>query len=87
MSFGENLKRMVSNTARIAVKKSEEVIETAKNKYNEFDLNGEIDGLYRELGKMVYTAFNDDSDVSEEIKGLCSKIDEKLSELEAIKNK
>lgn len=87
MSFGENLKRIVSNTARIAVKKSEEVIETAKNKYNEFDLNGEIDGLYRELGKMVYTAFNEDSDVSDEIKGLCSKIDDKLSELESIKNK
>jgi len=85
MSFGENLKRIVSNTARIAVKKSEEVIETAKNKYNEFDLNGEIDGLYRELGKMVYTAFNEDSDVSDEIKGLCSKIDDKLSELESIK--
>ena len=87
MSFGENLKRIVSNTARIAVKKSEEVIETAKNKYNEFDLNGEIDGLYRDLGKIVYTAYNEDTDVSEVIKGLCSQIDEKLSELEAIKNK
>ena len=87
MSFGENLKRIVSNTARMAVKKSEEVIETAKNKYNEFDLNGEIDGLYRELGKMVYTAFKEDLDGSDEIKDLCSKIDDKRSELESIKNK
>ena len=87
MSFGENFKRVVSNTARIAVKKSNEVIETAKNKYTEFDINGEIDGLYISLGKKVFNAYNEDVDVSEEIKELCSKIEEKLSELQSLKNK
>lgn len=87
MSFGDNFKRVVSDTARIAVKKSGEVIETAKNKYNEFDLNSELDSIYREIGKVVYTAFNEDTDVSEEIKSLCAKVDEKLAELETLKNK
>lgn len=87
MSFSDNFKRVVSDTARIAVKKSGEVIETAKNKYNEFDLSGEIDSLYRDLGKIVYTAYNEDTDISEDIKELCAKVDEKLAELENLKNK
>ena len=86
-TFGDNIKRAVSDTARAAVKKSEEVIETAKNKYSEFDLNGEINELYRELGKIVCTAYNEDTDCSEEIKNLCLKINEKIEELDTLKNK
>lgn len=86
-SFGDNFKRMFSDTAKIAVKKSEEVIETAKNKYSEYDIKGDIDELYKNIGKVVYTAFNEDTDVSEVIKELCSKVDEKLAELDAVKKK
>lgn len=88
MAFMDNLKRVFENTARVAVKKSGEVIETAKNKYTEFDLNGEIESLYVKLGKLVYVSYNsEDADVAEEITVLCDKIAVKLSELESVKNR
>ncbi len=86
-SFSDNLKKALTGATRFAVKKSGEVIETAKNKYSEFDLNGEIDELYKNLGKTVYVAFCEDKDVSDEIKTICNEIGEKTAELNVLKKK
>ena len=85
MTFSENLKKFFSNTARAAVKKSGEVLETAKIKYSEFDLNSDIDRMYTELGKVMYNGYKNDSDVSEEIQTLCEKVDEKMIKLLELK--
>lgn len=88
MAFMDNLKRAFENTARVAVKKSGEVFETAKNKYTEFDLNGELESLYAKLGKLIYTSYtSDDADVTEEVNALCDKIAAKREELENVKNR
>ena len=87
MSFGDNVKKILTETAKIAVKKSGEVIETAKNKYSEFDIQSSVDSLYKELGKKVYDGYKNDSDVSDTITMLCEEIDEKMSELDDVKTK
>lgn len=87
MSFGDNIKQILKNTAKIAVKKSGEVIETAKSKYNEFDIQNEIDKTYKDLGRLVYEGYKNDKDVSDVITGLCHDIDEKMINLNNIKNK
>lgn len=86
MSIGENIKRFAADTARIAAQKSGDVIETVKNKYNEYDIMTEISGLYKKLGNAVYDGYKKDEDISETIKGICENIDEKFSELEKVKN-
>jgi len=87
MSFGNNLKKIFTDTARIAVKKSGEVIESAKAKYTEFDIQSSIDNLYMDLGKIVYNGYKTDEDVSDSITNLCDEIQSKISELSNIKNK
>lgn len=86
MSISDNLKRFAADTAKIAAKKSGDVLETVKNKYNEFDVTTEISALHKKLGEAVYNGYKNDSDVTEDIKEICESIDEKFSELEKLKN-
>ena len=87
MSFGDNLKKIFSDTAKIAVKKSGEIIESAKTKYTEFDIQSSIDNLYKDLGKIVYTGYKSDEDESDTITSLCDEIEVNISELSDLKNK
>lgn len=86
MSISDNLKKFAADTAKIAAKKSGDVLETVKNKYSEFDITTEVAGLHKKLGESVYNGYKNDCDVTEEIKEICENIDEKLSELEKLKN-
>ena len=53
MAFTDNAKKFFSDTAKVIVKKSNNIYETAKNKYNEYDLHNNIDNLYKDLGKLI----------------------------------
>ena len=75
MAFTDNAKKFFSDTAKVIVKKSNNIYETAKNKYNEYDLHNNIDNLYKDLGKLIYTGYKEDVDVSETIQGVCEEID------------
>lgn len=87
MAFTDNAKKFLSDTAKTIVKKSNDLYESAKNKYNEYDLQNNIDNLYKDLGKLVYTGYKEDVDVSETIQGVCSEIDAYMDKLSFVSNK
>lgn len=87
MSVGDNMKKIFTDAAKAAVQKSNEVIETAKSKYSEFDIQNSIDGMYKKLGKLVYEGYKNDEDVTASITGICEEIAKKTDELANLKSK
>lgn len=87
MAFTDNAKKFLSDTAKVIVKKSTDLYESAKNKYNEYDLQNNIDNLYKDLGKLVYTGYKEDVDVSETIQGVCFEIDDYMDKLNCVISK
>jgi len=77
--------RVAGNVANTASKKAEEAFESTKLILKNFDLNTDIEILYKEIGKLVYLTH-----VGEEIDPECINakieiIDEKLDQIEANK--
>ena len=82
MDFLNNVKKVAAdtaqvaaNTAQAAVKKSGELVETAKVKYAIFDLKNEIRSLYEKIGTEVYNNYAGNAEVSETVNRLCAEID------------
>ena len=75
-----------AKTANTAGKKAEVVYNKSKHNLSIFDLNGELDVLYKELGKLIYAAHKGEENtdaVTEKIES----IDAKLAEVEALRDK
>jgi len=85
MDFLGNVKKMVTDTAQTAVKKSGEIFETTKIKYSIFDLKNDIDIIYKEIGELIYTKFETDVDVFNEVNEKCELIKEKKVKIEQLK--
>lgn len=77
MDFLDNVKKIVTDTAQTAVKKSGEIIESTKIKYNIFDLKNDIDKIYREIGEEIYNKFENEADVFDSVTQKCELIKEK----------
>jgi hypothetical protein len=68
-------------------KKAGEVVEQTRLNLRIIDLECDINELYREIGKLVYTSRNDDGDDTTAIEEKIALIDEKRREIEEIKEK
>lgn len=77
MDFLDNIKKIVTDTAQTAVKKSGEILESTKIKYSIFDLKNDIDIIYREIGEEIYDKFENESDVFDSVNQKCELIREK----------
>lgn len=75
MDFMDNMKRVASETAQAAVKKSGELVETAKIKYAIFDLKNEIKKTYEEIGRELYRQYSENADAAECVRQKCLRID------------
>ncbi len=75
MDFMDNVKRVAAETAQAAVKKSGELMETAKIKYAIFDLKNEIRKTYEEIGSDIYRQYSEDADAAESVRQKCLRID------------
>lgn len=81
MDFLGNVKKIVTDTAQSAVKKSGEILGTTKIKYSIFDLNNDIDIIYKEIGELIYTKFETDTDVFDDVNSKCELIKEKKEKI------
>lgn len=77
--------RAAENAANIASKKAGEALETTKLTLVNFDLNTDIEMLYREIGKLVYLTHEGEDIDPECITDKIALIDEKFAKIEANK--
>lgn len=87
MSFVDNAKKIVTDTAENVVKASGELIENSKIKYRLFDANIDIKKLYEKLGKYVYDEYNTDEDFSTEKEDICVQIKELKAYIDELNEK
>ena len=92
MAFFDTMKSKLSSAAEVTMKKTGEYSEIAKLKLRQNKLNGEINALYSEIGKLIYKQYQEKTDETEAVAEKCLSIDEKnaaiakvLSDIEAIK--
>ncbi len=85
MDFLENVKNIMSDTAKVVVKKSGELIESSKTQISVLELKNDVRKLYSEVGKLTYLAIEADEEHTEDIKAKCEIISAKLAKIEALK--
>ncbi len=75
MSFTENAKKVITNTAETVVKASGEFVENSKTKYKIYDAGIDQKRLFEKLGKLVFEDFkNENGDFDGEKETLCAEI-------------
>ncbi|MBQ2865030.1 MAG: zinc ribbon domain-containing protein [Clostridia bacterium] len=77
--------RAAESAANAATKKAGEALETTKLTLINFDLNTDIEMLYREIGRLVYLTHEGEDIDPECITARIALIDEKFAKIEANK--
>lgn len=85
MDFLSNVKRMFFGTTEAVAKKTGEIVEKTKVKYSIFDIKGEIDKIYTDMGRELYKGYVEGNSVAEYIEEKCTQIDELREKMEALK--
>jgi hypothetical protein len=67
MSILENITKKVTNTAKVAAKRSSELVEVTKLNMNIGTIENKIEKTYTELGKTVFHMFSKGQMVTEEL--------------------
>lgn len=87
MAVFDNIKETISNAAKTAVNKSNELVEATKLKFAISDAEGEIKKLYEKMGKGIYDSFKSGEEPSEDLKDTCAQIDKLYESLDELKAK
>ena len=87
MNFLSNLKKAVIDTTHTVVKKTEDLVDTSKTKYNIYDAKNDIEKIYTDLGREIYAGYKEDRNVSEFIEAKCHEIDELVEKMDILKSK
>lgn len=87
MKFVENFKKAAEKTISTIKTKTGEIVEDSKTKYSIFDLNNEIDKIYAEIGKEIYSGYKEDRNVADFIETKCCEIDKLNAEIDELKQK
>ena len=87
MEFFDQVKKTAADVAQKVAKKSNELVEVSKIKYEIYDLNADIKKLYAEIGKQVYAQMKDSDALPEDVMMKCEIIEAKLAKIEALKRK
>jgi acyl-CoA reductase-like NAD-dependent aldehyde dehydrogenase len=70
-----------------AAKTAERFVETTKLQYQIYELKGEVDALYKEVGKLMHAAHQNKPVEESRIDELLTEIDRKLAGLEDLQEK
>ncbi len=84
MDFFENLKEKVTKTTKVAIQKSNELVEITKLKMAVSDAENEITGIMRHIGEVLYDAYKTGGDSYSSIEAECERIDEKYAQIAEI---
>lgn len=87
MSVFENITKKVTETARAAAKKSGEIVEITKLSMSIGVEEDKIEKAYAEIGKVVFSAYNEGKEVGDTFKELCEKIKSYEDNIKDIKQK
>lgn len=92
--FVENLKKGAEKAldsaevvTKKAIKKTSESVNIVKLKIAVKDIEGNIDNVYSELGKMLYSEYKNGAEFEGEYKEMCEKIASHLDEIAILKTK
>ena len=70
-----------------AIKKTSESVNIVKLKIAAKDIEGNIENIYSELGKMLYNEYKEGAEFEGEYKEMCEKISAHLEEITILKTK
>lgn len=85
--FANRTGRVATQAASTAGKTASNVVEATRLNLRIFDLNTEIEILYKEIGKMVYAVHSGSTANQDELQIKLELIDEKLDKIAAIREK
>lgn len=74
------------SAVNVAAKKTEEVVEVSRLKFESAKLNNELAGVYEKLGHAVYEAKKGNYENNDLVESLCEDIDTLLADLDRINN-
>mgnify|MGYP000866026934 CR=1 FL=1 len=87
MEIFNELKSKVTETAKSALKKSNEIVEITKLNFSIGEMQSQMDRLLKDIGKIIYDAYKEGDVFSEQITMKCVEIDEKAEEIAELKSK
>ena len=82
-----DIKNKVAETAKNAIKKSNELVEVAKINIAIGEAQSNIDNLLKDIGKVIYDAYKEGEYFVEEISSKCMEIDEIADSIDDLRNK
>ncbi len=92
--FVENLKKTAEkaidsaeSATKKAIKKTTESVNVVKLKISIKDIEGNIENIYKELGKMLYNEYKEGAEFDGEYREMCQRIEEHLEEVAILKTK
>lgn len=74
MEFIKDITRKVTDTAKVAAKKSSDMVEITKLNFNIGSEEDKITKAYTQMGELVYNSFEKGEEVPENFKELCQKV-------------
>ncbi|NLY44046.1 MAG: hypothetical protein GX066_08795 [Clostridiaceae bacterium] len=87
MTMIDDIKNKVAETAKNAIKKSNEIVEIAKINLAIGDSQSRINSLLRDVGKIIYDAYKAGDYFAEEISSKCLEIDEIVDNVNNLRKK
>ena len=82
-----DVKKVLQKTADKAVKKTGEVYEYTKLSLSMTGLKNDVDQLYQQIGKSVYSHYTDEDFSIDDISALCEAVELKNEEIAKVKAK
>lgn len=86
MEWYNTFKGTVKKTAGKAYEKSSQIVEVTKINFKISEAQAKAEKNFEEIGRIVYGMYKDGETVNEEIKDICTLIDDKFFEIETLNN-
>lgn len=81
MDFFDNLKEKITKTTKVAIQKSNDVVEVTKLKMASSNLENEINDIMRHIGEVLYEAYKTGSESYGALEEECERIDAKYAQI------
>lgn len=87
MTLFDELRNVVTETAKTAVKKSNEIVEITKLNISISDEQSKMKSILGDIGQLVYDMYKSGMQLSENIEIKCSEIDDATERIKIMKEK
>lgn len=81
MELFDNLKERITKTTKVAIRKSNDLVEVTKLKMAVSDLETEINGMMRHIGEVLYEAYKTGNESYGALEEECELIDAKYAQI------